>query len=263
MQPRKKYPTPLFGAMLTPAPELTGLVRYWHLSTGCKILKPGLKMLPDEHMDIIFDFKSARGKGSMRLWGIQLGVRLLKMTNPVEFVGIKFVPGSFYSLFGRPAHLFSGKVLTLKSAIGQNAEYFNGIFALKTHEARVNFINSILVMFAKKRIPMEPKITRALKNIYIREGKITVDVLAKNAGWSEFWFSEVFKKWVGITPQQFCKHIKFKHTMRKLQSGHSFTDVISDLDYADQAHFINFFKHYTGLTPKNFTKKYIEMHSRK
>jgi len=78
----------------------------------------------------MFDFKSCDMENIPHLWGVHLKRIKLKFQKPVEILGIKFLPGSFYSLFRIPAYKFTGRILPLKSAIGRHAALFDGVFAM-------------------------------------------------------------------------------------------------------------------------------------
>ena len=67
-----------------------------------------------------------------------------------------------------------------------------------------------------------------------------------------------FAKYIGKTPKQFIKLIRFQHILSELQhtSYNNLSVFAYENGYYDQAHFIRDFKTYAGLTPKAFYRKY-------
>ncbi len=73
------------------------------------------------------------------------------------------------------------------------------------------------------------------------------------------YFSHLFKKTFGISPQQYIQKKKMDRA-RMLLADHtlSITEVASDLHFYDSAAFATFFKKYTGMTPKEFRASLFE-----
>lgn len=70
-----------------------------------------------------------------------------------------------------------------------------------------------------------------------------------------------FAKYIGKTPKQFIKLIRFQHILSELQhtSYNNLSVFAYENGYYDQAHFIRDFKTYAGLTPKAFYRKYCAL----
>lgn len=240
----------VYGEEPAPAPELAGLVTYWSATSRGLSIKREMLTVPDEHVEILFDFRSAGTAGIPLLVGVQKKARQLKPGCPVELVGIKFMPGSFYSLFRVPVHRFCGKVRPLSSALGQGARPFCGVFKETTLQARVRLIDNILLGLAKNREPLPPALERGLKKIHASKGAATVREMAADAGWTERWFLEVFKKWTGTTPQLFCGNLKFAAALHELGAGSKPASVAQETGYSDQAHLHREFKRHVGYKPR-------------
>lgn len=70
-------------------------------------------------------------------------------------------------------------------------------------------------------------------------------------------FQRRFTSEVGLSPKEFIQIIKFQQSLEVLtvKDYHKLSDIVYDLGYADQSHFIRVFKNYTGTSPKKFLNK--------
>ncbi|MCL4640204.1 MAG: helix-turn-helix transcriptional regulator, partial [Olivibacter sp.] len=67
-------------------------------------------------------------------------------------------------------------------------------------------------------------------------------------------FQRMFKKEVGISPDQYRRIAQFNSAFQQLNTGlfKQLTDIVFNNGYADQSHFIRTFKEFTNLTPKAY-----------
>lgn len=83
-----------------------------------------------------------------------------------------------------------------------------------------------------------------------------VKVIAGRYGVSERAIQLRFKKYVGYSPKELVRFLRFKQVVAHLL-GHPATkvnwfDLIVQFGYHDQSHLIKDFKHFTGITPQQF-----------
>ncbi|MEJ0034319.1 MAG: AraC family transcriptional regulator [Bacteroidota bacterium] len=70
-------------------------------------------------------------------------------------------------------------------------------------------------------------------------------------------FQRIFKKYVGITANQYRRICQFQSSFSQLRSNdfQSLTDLAYANGFADQSHFIRSFKEFVNTTPNNYLKE--------
>ena len=69
-------------------------------------------------------------------------------------------------------------------------------------------------------------------------------------------FQRMFKKYVGVTPNQYRRICQFQLSFFQLKTKdfNKLTDIAFDNGFADQSHFIRSFKEFTQVTPNDYLK---------
>lgn len=85
-----------------------------------------------------------------------------------------------------------------------------------------------------------------------------VNVMATTASTTERTIQLRFKKYVGYSPKELLRFLKFKqvisHLMRNQNKKVDWIELVIEFGYFDQSHLIKDFKYFTGLPPKEFLK---------
>lgn len=92
--------------------------------------------------------------------------------------------------------------------------------------------------------------------LFLQTSRSPVKVMADQHSLSERTVQLRFKKYVGYSPKELLRFLRFKQVLLSLiqQPDQSWFDLVVTFGYHDQSHFIKDFKHYTGLSPKEFRK---------
>lgn len=81
----------------------------------------------------------------------------------------------------------------------------------------------------------------------------SLKLIAAELGYSHKQFIHLFKKYIGLSPKQYQKIVRFNQALKQVYRHNS--DCLQ-IDYGngyyDQAHFINEFKGFTGFSPGNY-----------
>ncbi|OGS09196.1 MAG: hypothetical protein A2270_06450 [Elusimicrobia bacterium RIFOXYA12_FULL_51_18] len=248
--------------MLTPSEQLKNVAAsYVRITSYGKHTNHTALQVPDERIQLIFDFKTSDIENAVMVEGIRHTYGFLRRTGVLEQLKIKMRPGIFYSLFQRPAHFFTDRSMPLKAAIGQKASYFDTVFTAKTHTARLIIIERILKKLAQESPSIDSKVQQIVESIYISNGNISGSELCKQVGMGYRQFHDLFNKWIGASFKIFCNIVKFHQTRLDLRHlhGQSITAIALKNGYRDQAHLTSDFKKFHGLTPLQVRNRYASL----
>ena len=92
---------------------------------------------------------------------------------------------------------------------------------------------------------------RTLEMIHSQlDSRLTIDMLAREAGLSTAHFSRAFRETMGRAPHQYLLSMRLEKARRLLEVPYaSLSDVAHRTGFADQAHFTRLFKRSYGITP--------------
>jgi len=88
--------------------------------------------------------------------------------------------------------------------------------------------------------------------------ELTVSSLSKVAGYSKYHFHRIFQSIIGESLGEYIRRVRLSHSINKLQSIKSITEVAIESGYETHASFAKAFKERFGLSPKDFSKKIKE-----
>lgn len=85
-------------------------------------------------------------------------------------------------------------------------------------------------------------------------GQTSLQEIIQKSGVSDKHFIHLFKKFLGLTPKQFQRVLRFNELLQvvKREEEISWSAVSAACGYFDQAHFIKEFKRFCGINPKAF-----------
>ncbi|WP_310832180.1 response regulator [Paenibacillus pedocola] len=86
---------------------------------------------------------------------------------------------------------------------------------------------------------------------------LTLEQVAKQINLSQGYFSNLFKKVLGISFQQFVMHEKMEKAKTMLIEGLQVQEIAMELGYEHRRYFSEVFKKYTDMTPSEFKISYL------
>lgn len=86
--------------------------------------------------------------------------------------------------------------------------------------------------------------------------RITLDDVAKKAGYSKYYFCSRFKEMTGNTYFHYLNSVRIEYACRLLRDGRSINDVCYSCGFDDVPYFIQTFKKIHHITPKQYVNKF-------
>jgi AraC-like DNA-binding protein len=96
---------------------------------------------------------------------------------------------------------------------------------------------------------VDPEVAFAWEQMVTSRGRVRVERLAAELGWSRkrLWFR--FRSQIGLTPKRAVELVRFDHAAHRLAAGHRPALVAAESGYVDQSHLHRDVMTFTGSTP--------------
>ncbi len=119
-------------------------------------------------------------------------------------------------------------------------------------DSRVAAVERWVGMMLDKRGP-DDAICLASQRMIANRGRARIDDIVAKSALSTSQFQRRFATQVGMTPKLFARTIRFESALvaRRRAPKRSWTDIIHELGYFDQAHFIRECHAFAGLPPSS------------
>jgi len=89
--------------------------------------------------------------------------------------------------------------------------------------------------------------------------KFSLDALASAVCVSKYYLVKLFKREMGVTPNQYYIQAKIRMAKEKIMSPQKEVDMAMELNFNDQSHLCNLFKRQMGISLQNYKKSFKEL----
>jgi AraC-like DNA-binding protein len=173
------------------------------------------------------------------------------MSGQVHVFNILFQPTGLNRLTGVNMTSLVNQDPTTSDVLGKGATVLvDAVRVAADFTARVAVAEHILGMMMEGRRP-DSEIGLGSRQMIALRGDLRVEDIVARSGLSARQFQRRFAVEVGMAPKLFARTIRFDRalTARRDAPGRSWTEIIYDLGYFDQAHFIRECHAFAGLPP--------------
>ncbi|WP_372666732.1 helix-turn-helix domain-containing protein [Amycolatopsis kentuckyensis] len=163
---------------------------------------------------------------------------------------IRLSPAVAVAVLGVSAEL-TGAVATLEEVWGRDAERIEErLRAASTWDERFTIATDLLAhRLAEAPRRVEPEVARVWHRTLAARGRVRIDGLAEEVGWSRQRLWSRFRTQLGLTPKRAAGLVRFDHAAHLLAAGNPASSVAVLSGYADQSHLHREARAITGLTP--------------
>ncbi|MGV9847798.1 helix-turn-helix domain-containing protein [Streptomyces sp. NPDC003442] len=166
-----------------------------------------------------------------------------------ECLQIRLEPVAAAAVFG-PSTELGGTVASLDEVWGPGAgRAEDRLRAAASWDERFAIAVDILGRWLGTRPPVAPEVAHAWRRTLTGRGRVRVERLAEEVGWSRKRLSARFRSQLGIAPKHAARLVRFDHAAHLLAAGHTAAGVATESGYVDQSHLHREVKAFTGLTP--------------
>ncbi|SED28657.1 AraC-type DNA-binding protein [Amycolatopsis tolypomycina] len=154
-----------------------------------------------------------------------------------------------------PAPELTGTVVTLEDVWGRDAgRTEDRLRAAPTWDERFTIATDVLARCLAAAPRVEAEVARAWHRTRAARGRVRIDGLAEEVGWSRKRLWSRFRAQLGVTPKRAAGLVRFDHAARLLAAGHPAATAAALSGYADQPHLNRETRAITGLTPAELAR---------
>ncbi|XUZ85743.1 helix-turn-helix domain-containing protein [Streptomyces sp. HD1123-B1] len=202
--------------------------------------------LSDDH-GLVCDTQGRRGRGSVVI-GLAPGE--LRASGLVgECLQIRLQPGVAAAVLGSSAGA-GGSVESLADIWGRDAVRIEE--RLRTAGSwgeRFAMVADVVRRRTGDGLRVDPEVAHIWRRTVAGRGRVRIDGLAEEVGWSRKRLWARFRGQLGITPKRAAQLVRFDHAAHLLAAGLPPAGVAAESGYVDQSHLHRDVKAFTGLTP--------------
>jgi len=176
--------------------------------------------------------------GSVRAWGRE-----------IECLQIRLSPVVAHAVLGASTEL-GGTVVGLDDLWGGDATRTQEqLHTAKSWDDRFALIEAALAGRYEAGRAVDPEVAFAWEQMVVSGGRMRVERLAGELGWSRKRLWSRFRAQIGLTPKRAAQLVRFDHAAHRLAAGHSPARVAAEGGYVDQSHLHRDVMAFAGVTP--------------
>ena len=239
-RPSVRLPGISMAGFRQPVPSFTDIAMVAH---------PSVTLLIDlsEGEGIRYDAQGRHGRGSF-VAGLLPG-ELRASGRMEECLQIRLEPAVATAVLGWSTDL-TGRVESFADVWGPEAERtVEELRAAGSWDERFAVAAGMLFRRTADRRPVAPEVAHTWRRTLTGRGRVRVDGLAGEVGWSRKHLSARFTSQLGITPKRAARLVRFDHAAHLLAAGLAPAAAATEGGYADQSHLHREVRAFAGLTP--------------
>jgi AraC-like DNA-binding protein len=246
-----------------PRPELRSVVRSFEerrADLGSAVLTWPVAARPHQILDIHlaepFQVRLDGGPARVSPEAVVVGPQTYRrahicLSGQVHVFNILFQPTGLNRLVGINMTSLVNEDPPASDVLGKSAVALgDAVRAARNFHMRVAAVERWVGMMLDKRGP-DGTIGHASRLLIAARGRMRIEDLVGRSGFSTSQFQRRFAMQVGLTPKLFARTIRFDRALiaRRDAPSRTWTDIIHELGYFDQAQFIRECHAFTGLPP--------------
>ncbi|MFZ6647044.1 AraC family transcriptional regulator [Undibacterium sp. TJN25] len=240
-----------------PGAELAHVLdHYWIVEWNLEGRPPYTqKTLPYPCVNLVFD------KGRTAAFGVVSGAFDYTLQGSGRVLGLRFRPGAFRCLLGRPMHTITDRTVRVQDILGcDDIAAENLVLSAPDDTGMVAAAEDLLLPAVRQALP-EPdtkveKINRILNMLAEDIGITRVEDLAEQAQTGMRALQQLFSDYVGVSPKWVIRRYRLQEAADRLAGGDALdlAELAHGLGYFDQAHLTRDFRKLVGKAPAEYRK---------
>ncbi|KAB8194728.1 helix-turn-helix domain-containing protein [Nonomuraea phyllanthi] len=216
-------------------------------------------LVPHPAVTVIFDlgdrpFVVEDGRGARQRERVVAGLapdgaRGRGLARSSECLQLRLSPIVAHAVLGASSEL-GGTLAALDDLWGRDAvRTQERLRAARSWDDRFAIAEAALARRVDAGRAVDPEVAFSWRRMVATGGRVRVERLVAELGWSRKRLWSRFRAQVGLTPKRVAQLIRFDHAARRLAAGHSAALVAAESGYADQSHLHRDVMAFAGMTP--------------
>jgi AraC-like DNA-binding protein len=234
-----------------PPPDLAPFLdHYWIVEWDLQGRPPHTqRTLPYPCVHVVFD------RARTGIWGLTTSSFDYELKDAGKVCGLRFRPGAFRALLGRPLHTITDKVLALADVFPwDEAAAQDAVLDTPDDAAMIEAANVLLRTVLPAPDPQVDRIAAILRAVESTPGLTQVEELAATAQMGVRSLQQLFSEYVGVSPKWVIRRFRLHEAADRLAQGADIdlAALAQGLGYFDQAHFTSDFRRLVGKSPGRY-----------
>lgn len=174
-------------------------------------------------------------------------------------LGVAFTARGAFPWLGERMDALSDRIIALADAIGDGARSLRErLLDATSLEARFHLLERWLIARFKPRSIVHPAVRWAVDRIASAGGKLSIEELAVQTGFTRKHLGTLFQQQVGLSPKTLARVHRFRGALdilNRAQGEVPWTVLAEQCGFYDQSHLINEFRRFTGFSPTELARR--------
>lgn len=248
----------------SPSQQLRNYVKYYWALDYKHNIGEEQGIIPTGLADIYFHFEnlpvtdSAENNSQLFISKPTVKPHSIFLDGHISFIAVALYPHTPMLLFDFPADYYTSSSIPLNICTDKSWSILhNRLYDSLDFDAGVTLIEDYLTrkIYSKIDDINSKRIAHAVELLTKQSGNISPAKLSSEVCLSQRQFTELFKKYTGVTAGNMSKILRMQKAIHLMQQGITdLADIYYMCNYYDHSHFIKDSKSLTGITPKNLIK---------
>jgi AraC-like DNA-binding protein len=213
------------------------------------VAHPAVTLFIDFGDGLVVDEDSGRGLRGSIAAGLAPGAAFRGRARHIECLQVRMSPVVAHAALGGSPEI-SGTVAALDDLWGRDAaRFYDRLRGAASWSERFAIAEAMLARRQDAGRAVDPEVAFAWGRMVASRGRIRVERLAAEAGWSRKRLWSRFRSQIGLTPKRAAQLVRFDRAVHLLAAGHSAALVAAETGYADQSHLHHDVMAFAGMTP--------------
>lgn len=210
------------------------------------------RTLPYPCVHLVFD------RARSGIWGVPTGAFDYALEGAGKVCGLRFRPGAFRAILGRPLHTITDRVLALSDVFPwDEAAATREVLECADDAGMVAAATRLLAPQLPASDPQVERIAAILRLVETTPGLTQVEQVAEGCGMGVRSLQQLFSEYVGVSPKWTIRRFRLHEAADRLANGiePDLAALAQDLGYFDQAHFTSDFRKLVGESPARYRER--------